>query len=95
MVTMFHDKNGKLALTHYCMIGNQPGMLLASSDAKTMKFDFDKNCGIAPLETHMHALTLTFESVDEITMSCKLSLEGKIQPEKPTTLRRVTSIASK
>src|SRR5437016_10617001 len=28
MVTMYHDKQGKLSLTHYCMLHNQPGMLL-------------------------------------------------------------------
>src|SRR5258708_228538 len=46
MVTMYHDKGGKLALTHYCMLRNQPGMRLKSSDKKTLKFDFDARCGI-------------------------------------------------
>ena len=41
MVTMYHDKKGKLSLTHYCMLGNRPGMLLKSSDGKTLNFDFD------------------------------------------------------
>src|SRR4051794_16349502 len=40
MVTMYYDKEGKLALTHYCVMGNRPGMVLKSSDAKTLKFDF-------------------------------------------------------
>ena len=40
MVTMYYDKGGKLALTHYCVFGNRPGMLLKSSDTKTLKFDF-------------------------------------------------------
>jgi hypothetical protein len=35
MVTMYYDQNGKLAMTHYCVFGNRPGMLLKSSDAKT------------------------------------------------------------
>src|SRR3954470_21715927 len=41
MTTMYYDQAGKLALTHYCMMGNRPGMLLKSSDAKTLNFDFD------------------------------------------------------
>src|SRR5688572_6814386 len=46
MTTMYYDKDGKLALTHYCIMGNRPGMVLGSSDDKTLKFDFDKTCGI-------------------------------------------------
>ena len=45
MITMFYVKDGKLALTHYCIMGNRPAMLLKSSDATTLKFDFDKTCG--------------------------------------------------
>src|SRR5438552_4122643 len=64
MVTMYHDKNGKLALTHYCMLANRPGMLLESSDAKTLKFDFDPACGVhAKADMHMHSLAITFESL--------------------------------
>lgn len=92
MVTMFYDQAGKLAMTHYCMFGNRPGMLLKSSDAKTIKFDFDKTCGIDPKkESHMHALTITFDDADTITTSCKAFMDGKEMPEKPTTLKRVAS----
>jgi hypothetical protein len=90
MTTMYFDKNGKLALTHYCVMGNRPGMLLKSADAKTLKFDFDKSCGInVKKESHMHALTLRFDDADTITASCKAIMDGKEMPEKPTTLKRV------
>src|SRR2546429_1329640 len=57
MVTMYHDKSGKLALTHYCMLRNQPGMRLKSADTNTLKFDFDPACGLdEKSEMHMHAL---------------------------------------
>jgi hypothetical protein len=92
MVTMYFDKAGKLALTHYCMMGNQPGMLLKSSDTKTLKFDFDSTCGInVAKESHMHALTITFDDPDTITTSCKAIIEGKEMAEHPTTLKRVKS----
>jgi hypothetical protein len=92
MVTMYFDQGGKLALTHYCMMGNRPAMLLKSSDPRTLKFDFDKTCGINPAkESHMHALTITFDDADTITTNCKAMIDGKETDEHPTTLTRVKS----
>ena len=92
MITMFYDRGGKLALTHYCMMGNRPGMLLKSSDANTLSFDFDKTCGIDPAkESHMHALTITFDDTNTITTNCKAIMDGKEVPEHPTTLKRAKS----
>jgi hypothetical protein len=39
----------------------------------------------------MHALSITFDDADTITTSCKAIIDGKDQPEKPTTLKRVKS----
>jgi len=92
MVTMYYDQGGKLAMTHYCMFGNRPGMALKSSDEKTIKLDFDSMCGINPTkESHMHALSIHFDDSDTITTSCKAIIDGKEQPEHPTTLKRVKS----
>jgi hypothetical protein len=90
MVTMYFEKNGKLALTHYCMMGNRPGMLLKSSDAKTLRFEFDESCGIDPsTETHMNALTIRFDDADTVTATCKSMVAGKAVEGHPTTLKRV------
>jgi hypothetical protein len=90
MITMYYDQNGKLAMTHYCMMGNRPAMKLKSADDKTIKFDFDATCGIDPAkESHMHAMTITFEDADTITTSCLAMLDGKEMPAQPTTLKRV------
>jgi len=92
MITMYYEKGGKLALTHYCIMGNRPGMLLKTSNDKTLKFDFDDTCGIdASKESHMHALTLTFDDENTITTSCKAIIDGKEMAEHPTTLKRVKS----
>jgi len=92
MVTMYYDQNDKLAMTHYCVFGNRPVMKIKSSDAKTIKFDFDATCGINPTrESHMHALSITFNDADTITTSCQAIIDGKEQAEKPTTLKRVKS----
>lgn len=93
MVTMYFERDGKLALTHYCIMGNRPGMLLKSSDDKTLKFDFDKNCGInIATESHMNALTIRFDDADTITSTCKAIIDGKEMAEKPTTLKRVKPV---
>ena len=31
MISMYHDRSGKLAMTHYCMLGNQPQVVLKSA----------------------------------------------------------------
>jgi len=74
------------------MMGNRPGMLLQSSGEKTLKFDFDETCGIdTAKESHMHALTITFDDADTITTSCKAMIGGKEMAEHPTTLKREKS----
>jgi len=78
MVTMYYDQDGKLAMTHYCVFGNRPAMKIKSSDAKTINFDFDATCGInVAKESHMHALSITFNDANTITTSCKAMIDGK------------------
>lgn len=90
MVTIYYDKNGKLALTHYCMLANQPAMLLKSADAKTIHFDFDPSCGLdANSQMHMHSLSITFDESDSITQEWKLYDKGEAKHSHPFSLKRV------
>lgn len=92
MVSMYYDEGGKLAMTHYCVMGNRPGMKLKSSDAKSIRFDFDSSCGIDPSkESHMHAMSITFDDANTITTSCRAFMDGKEVPEKPTVFKRIRS----
>jgi hypothetical protein len=91
MVSMYYDKNGKLAMTHYCIMGNRPEMALKSSDAKSITFDLDAACCAfdAKKESHMHGITIRFDGPDTITTSCKAIIDGKEAPEHATVLKRV------
>ena len=92
MVTMYFEEDGKLALTHYCVMGNRPGMVLQASDDKKLRFDFDDNCGPeGAKEPHMHALSLQFVDSDTITTSCKAVLDGKVVEQAAATFKRVDS----
>jgi hypothetical protein len=93
MVTMYYDKDGKLAMTHYCMLGNRPTMTVKSSDAKSISFQLDKesSCIDCAKEAHMNATTLRFDDANTLTTSCKSMVEGKESPEHATTLKRVAS----
>jgi hypothetical protein len=91
MVTMYHDRQGQLSLTHYCMLHNQPGMLLESADKKSLRFDFDPTCGLDKESMHMHSLVITFKDANHITQDWKLFENGKVKDSHPFALTRVKS----
>ena len=51
-------------MTHYCMLGNQPKMVLKGMENNQLMFDLSKDADIdVANETHMHAATIKFEGV--------------------------------
>jgi len=46
MLTIFNDRNGTLGATHYCVLGNQPTLVLSKSTKTSLSFDFDPICGL-------------------------------------------------
>ena len=92
MVTIYHDRNGKLSLTHYCSVGNQPVMKLKSADTKSLQLELDPSAGIdASKAQHMNALKVTFDGPDAITQYWTMFDGGKAQAQHPFPLKRVKS----
>lgn len=91
MVTVYHDFGGKLAMTHYCSLGNQPHMELKNPGESTMMFVLsEKNPGIAMLtEMHMHALTIVVDGKDSITETWSLYDKGAKKSDVTVKLARV------
>lgn len=91
MVTMYYDKAGKVAMTHYCVMGNRPEMALKSSDAKSLTFDLDAACCTfdPKKESHMRGTTITFEDADTISSTCSAVIDGKETTHPATIFKRV------
>jgi hypothetical protein len=62
MVSVYSTRNNKVAMTHYCAIGNQPEMKLKKAGAGTFTFELDGTKGITDKkEMHMHGVVLTLD----------------------------------
>jgi hypothetical protein len=90
MVTVYHDFRGKLSMTHYCSLGNQPHMDLMKSSESAMMFVLSrKNPNLASVkETHMHALRISLDGRDGITQTWTLYEKGKKKSDVVVKLMR-------
>jgi len=91
MVSVYHDRKGKLAMTHYCMLRNQPRMMLGKADAQTIYLVFAKRENdIDPVkESHMHAVRFTFTDDDHIIQKWTMFEKGKEKGGVTLTLTRM------
>lgn len=90
MVTAYADRKGKLSMTHYCMLQNQPRMDLQKSGEDSLEFVFAKENDVDPAkDAHMHALTITFKDKDHIVQKWTLFKEGKEAGVHTIALSRV------
>jgi hypothetical protein len=78
MITMFYLEEDQLVLVHYCAAGNQPKMLLKTSSADRLEFDYAGGSNVrADKDSHMHALRLTFDGKDKLTSDWDYFKDGK------------------
>ncbi|MEK0450294.1 MAG: hypothetical protein RL088_2562 [Verrucomicrobiota bacterium] len=84
MVSMYHDVNGKLTMTHYCMLRNQPRMRVVKSTPDSITFDFVATPGLnAAKEMHMHSAKYTFIDANHFKMEGSAWKDGKPTPCGP------------
>jgi hypothetical protein len=68
----FDDDQGKLAMTHYCMMRNRPSFALASSTPKMIKLDVVKVEGLKSEDSpSMGAITIKFEGENSFSTTCE------------------------
>lgn len=68
MVTVYHDsKDGKVMLTHYCMLGNQPQMDLVESAEDVLTFSL-RDGSVTAESPHMHSVSMAIDG-DTLTQS--------------------------
>jgi len=79
MVTVIHPDGDDLALTHYCMIGNQPRMKAAGkSDGNKVAFKFVSASNMkSDQDMHMHEVVFTFIDKDTLKTEWTNYNEGK------------------
>ncbi|HUO35048.1 MAG TPA: hypothetical protein VMU43_08645 [Candidatus Acidoferrum sp.] len=83
MVTLFTADGDRIALTHYCSMGNQPRMETSAVNAETslFAFDFMGATNLAhPTDLHMNQLTLRIIDPDHISETWVAVVGGKSTP---------------
>ncbi len=88
MVSVYYDNDqGKLAMTHYCMMRNRPHFTLVESGKDKIKLDVTKVEGLKSKDDpSMGAITINFEDKDHFSSTC----EGRGKTDKdhgPMTMR--------
>lgn len=92
MVSVYYDDDqGKLAMTHYCMMRNRPFFSLVKSEKDKLILDVTKVEGLkAKDDPSMGAITLQFEDKDHFSSTC--SSRGKTEHDQGPMVMRFTRV---
>lgn len=90
MITVYYDYNGKLVLTHYCSLGNQPHMELMTSGDGAMRFVLSERAPnlVSLQEIHMHAHDIAIDGKNSMTQTWTLYDKGTKANEVAVKLNR-------
>ncbi len=89
MVSVYHDNGGKLAMTHYCMLKDQPQMSLKNADDSKVDLEFAGGNNVDPAkDPHMHAVSIIFKDENNIVQEWTFYEAGKEKGTNTITLTR-------
>ena len=84
MLSTYHDVNGKLTMTHYCMLRNQPRMKLVKQTTDSLTFDLAPTPGLnVQKDMHMHGATYTFIDANHFKLEGVSWKDGNPSPCGP------------
>jgi len=91
MVSVYTEVNGKIHMTHYCAMKNQPSLLLKKTTADTLVFDYLDGVNLdVKKDMHMHGLTLKFIAKNELQQHWVQYQGGKSVGINVISLQRVS-----
>lgn len=78
MVSVYYDENGKLAMTHYCAVGNQPHLALEGSSDDEIDLVFVNGTNLNPKKDHyMHDVSFEFKDNNNMVQEWTSFENGK------------------
>ena len=88
MLSVYHDNAGKLAMTHYCMLGNQPELVLESAERGKFSFVSSEQTKKSLAGT-MYMGSVTLEQPDKDTL---VQTWGGVNPDGSSSDATVISL---
>ena len=89
MISVYHDRGGRLWMTHYCAKGNQPQMSLTKATDGVIALELVEGSLDSPDESHMHAVSIAFDGPDVMSQTWTMYEGGKETMAHTMTYRRV------
>ena len=86
--TAWANENGKLSMTHYCAIGNQPKLDLKKAENGNFEFELSPESQKLAAVTHMHALNLGLHG-NELTQNWTCHTVDKPDHTTVITVKKV------
>lgn len=89
MVSVYYDENGKLGMTHYCAMDNQPHLTLDKSSDAGMELVFANGTNLNPAKDgYMHDVSFDFKDNNNMVQAWTSYENGKEKDVSTFTFSR-------